>query len=162
MKREGSVIDQRVWFASNPPPRIKAHTFHITDRGRRELEFLQSTSSVTEQIPLGWRIPLLISHGNLVTIGPLAKMLNKDRGHVRRVMKNLQNKGLVDCLYSETRRSFGPDLITHLYRITELGRKVSDAGPDAYLRIIRSRRKRISKMSRVELENLRRLTIVYQ
>jgi len=77
-----------------------------------------------------------------MTIGQIAKMTGKQPGHVRRVMKSLQNKGLVDCLYSKTRTSFGQDVITHLYRITELGRKMLEAGPDRYVMIIRSRTKR--------------------
>jgi len=147
MKREGSVKDQWVWFASNPLPKIKAHTFHITDWGRRELKFLQSTANPTEPIPLGWRILLLISHGNLVTIGPIAKITGKPQGHIRRVMKSLQNKGLVDCLYSKMRISFGQDLITHLHRITDLGRKVLEAGPEAYLRTVRSPRQSMRRSS---------------
>jgi len=117
-------------------PGIRAHSFHITDRGRRELEIMQSTSSVTEQIPLGWRILLCMSHGVPVAIGPAAKMTGKPSGQVRRVMKSLHKKGLVDRLYHKTRTSFGHDIITHLYRIAKLGRQVLDAGPDAYLRTV--------------------------
>jgi len=81
---------------------------------------------------------VLISHGNLVTIGPLAKIVDKAPGHVRRVMKSLQNRGLVDCLISRTHNTFGDFMTTHLYRITELGRQVLKTGPTIYLRQIRS------------------------
>jgi len=37
-----------------------------------------------------------------MTIGQVAKMMDKDRGHVKRVMQSLQNKGLVECLVSST------------------------------------------------------------
>jgi len=77
-----------------------------------------------------------------VTVGWIAKLLGKDRGHVGRVMKSLHRVGLVDCLYSKTHTSFGQDMITHLHRIAKLGRQVLDAGPDAYLRTVRSRRRR--------------------
>jgi len=138
MKREGSVKDQWVYAAPGVVPAIKAHTFHITDRGRRELKILTSTTELSEPYPLGWRILVLISHGNLVTIGPLAKIVDKDPGHVRRVMKSLQNRGLVDCLISRTHNTFDDFMTTHLYRITELGRQVLKTGPTTYLRQIRS------------------------
>ena len=149
MKRSGSVEDQWIWFAPSVVPGIKAHTFHMTDLGGRELRFLQSTTSLTEPIPLGWRILLCLLHGNPVTIGPIAKMLAEESGHARRVMKTLQNKGLVDCLYSKTRTSFGWDAITHLWKITECGRQVLDADPEAYLRIVRSHKQRTGRPSSI-------------
>ena len=149
MKSRALVEDQWVYAAPGVLPGIKAHTFHITDEGRRELRFLQYVANPTEPIPLGWRILLLISHGNLVTIGPIARMLGKDRGEVKRTMKSLQNKGLVGSLYSKTRTSYGHDKVTHLYGIGELGRQVLDAGPDAYLRRVRQ-----EEQLRIELSGL--------
>jgi len=137
MKREGSVKDQWVWFAPGFVPGIKAHTFHITDRGRRELKILASTAELSEPYPLGYRILLFLPDGYPVTVGWIAKLLNKDSGHIRRVMKSLRNKGLVDCLCSKTRTSFGHSTITYLYGINDLGRQVLDAGPDPYPKIIR-------------------------
>jgi predicted ArsR family transcriptional regulator len=142
MKRDGFVKDQWIWFAPSVVPGIKAHTFHITDLGWRELEFLQLLGEPPKTYPLGYCILMCLKDANLVTIGPIAKMTGAPDGQVRRVIKSLHNKGLVDCLYSKTRTSFGHDMITHLYRINDLGRQVLDAGPDMYVMTIRSRTKR--------------------
>jgi DNA-binding PadR family transcriptional regulator len=137
MKRRGFVKDQWVWFAPNVVPGIKAHTWAITNQGRKEFELLQSIREPAESHPLGYRILLFMSHGGLMTIGQVVKTVGKDRGHVKRVMQSLQNKGFVDCLRSKTRTSLGHDMITHLYRINDLGRQVLDADPEAYLREVR-------------------------
>jgi DNA-binding MarR family transcriptional regulator len=147
MKRDGFVKDQWIRFAPNVVLEIKAHTFHITDQGRRELKLLQSKPDSTELIPLGWRILLFLSHGNLMTIGPLAKILGKERGHVKRVMESLHNKGLVSRHISLTRTSLDGHATTHLRKITDLGRQVLDAGPEAYLRMIRRSRRRRGRPS---------------
>jgi len=136
LKNHGLVEDQWVYVAPDVVPGIKAHTFHITDRGRRELKFMQCIGQAIEPIPLGWRILLHMSHGALMTIGQIAKMVDKDRGEVRRTVKSLHNAGMVDCLWNRTRASLGQDMITHLYRITEFGRQVLDAGQAAYMQII--------------------------
>lgn len=147
MKSKGLVRDQPEFFAPSVVPRIVAHGFTITDSGRKEVELLQSTANPVDPIPLGWRIPLYLSHGNPLTIGSIAKMSGAPNGQVRRVMKSLQNNGLVDCLVSRTRTTFGWDAITHLWGITELGRQVLDVGPETYLRIVRKpkRKPRASK-----------------
>jgi DNA-binding PadR family transcriptional regulator len=116
---------------------IRAHTFSITNRGKEELKFLQSVSEDRDTYPLGYCILLFLPDGYPVTVGWIAKLLGKDRGHVGRVMKSLHRAGLVDCLYSKTRTSFGRDMITHLYRITELGLEALEVGPDIYLRNVR-------------------------
>ena len=90
---------------------------------------------------------MCLLHGNPVTIGPIAKMLAEESGHVRRVMKSIHNAGLVDCLISKTRTSFGWDTITHLWKITERGRQVLDAGPEEYLRVVRSTMQRAGRPS---------------
>jgi hypothetical protein len=137
MKRCGLVKDEWGFFAPAVVPGIKAHMWSITNQGRGELEFLQSISQEHEPYPLGHRILLFMSHGALMTIGQIAKIMGKDRGHVKRVMKSLQNKGLGECLIGSTRTSFGWDATWHLYRIADLGRQVLDAGPDSYPEIIR-------------------------
>jgi hypothetical protein len=147
MKRDEFVKDQWALFAPDVVPGIKAHTFHMTDLGGRELRFLQSAANSTDPHPLGWRILLFMSHGAPVTIGPIAKATGKPNGQVRRVMKSLHNKGLMDCLISKTRTSFGWDAITHLWKITECGRQVLDADPEAYLRIVRSHKQRTGRSS---------------
>jgi len=139
MKDKGLVKDQPAMFASGVVPGIVAHGFLITDKGRSELGLLQSFKEHAEPYPLGYRILVYMSHGVIMTVGQIAKMLGKDRGHVGRVIKSLHRAGLIDCLYSKTRTSFGQDMITHLYRITDLGRQVLNAGPEAYLRLARSR-----------------------
>jgi hypothetical protein len=140
MKRDGFVKDEWISFAASVVPGIKAHTFHITDQGRKELKFSHSTAEEREFHPLGWRILLFMSHGGLMTIGQVAKMVDKGRGHVRGVMQSLQNKGLVECLTSSTRTTIGWDAIIYLYRITEAGRKVPDSGPAAYDDVIKRRK----------------------
>ncbi len=149
MKRDGFVKDQWIRFAPTVVPKLKAHVFSITNEGRKQLETMQSNESSMEQYPLGHRILLYISHGNPVTIGPIAKMTGKPKGQVKRVMESLQNKGLAVCLISSTCTALGYDAITHLWKITERGRQVLDADPEAYLRIVRSskRRPRISRMT---------------
>jgi Mn-dependent DtxR family transcriptional regulator len=142
MKGRGSVKDQPEFFARSVVPGILAHGFSITDLGKKELKFLQSTANPVEPIPLGWRILLYMSHENVMTTGQIAKMCGKDRGHVKRVVQSLQNKGLVDCLLSSTCTTFGLDAITHFWRITGLGKRIADAGPDMYVTTIRSRTKR--------------------
>ena len=137
MKSRRLVEDEWVYAAPTVVPRIKAHTFHITDRGRKELKLLQSLGEPLKAYPVEYCILMCLRHGDLVTIDPIAKMLDKDRGHVGRVIKSLHRAGLVDCLYSKTRASFGQDMITHRYRIADLGRRVLEAGPNAYLRKIR-------------------------
>jgi DNA-binding Lrp family transcriptional regulator len=143
MKREALVKDRWIRFAPEVVPKLIAHVFSITDQGGKRLTLMQSTEMPKEPYPLGYSILLYLSHGKPVTIGWLSKMCHKDAGHVRRVMKSLQNKGLVECLYSKTRTSFGHDMITHLYRITESGRKVLDAGPCMYAKIIRFPTRRV-------------------
>jgi hypothetical protein len=147
MENKGLVTDQPELFAENVVPGIRAHGFSITDPGRRELKLLESIKETAEPYPLGYRILLFMSHGNVMTIGPIAKMTRAPNGQVRRVMKSLHNKGLVECLYSKTRTSFGHDLITHLYRITDLGRKVLEAGPEVYLRTVRTPKQRMNRSS---------------
>lgn len=142
MKSKGLVTDRLELFASGVVPGIRAHGFSITDPGRRELELLQSIKEPAEPYPLGYRILLFMSHGGLMTISPLTKMTGKPSGHVRTVMKSLQNKELVDCLRSSTWTASSWPAITHLYRITELGREMLDAGPEAYLREIRRGKRR--------------------
>jgi DNA-binding MarR family transcriptional regulator len=97
---------------------------------------MHSTGTLTEPYPLGYQILLYLSHGKPVTIGWLSKMCRKDAGHVRRAVKSLQNKELVNCHMTSTRTASGYDAITHFYTITELGRQVLDAGPYRYLRMI--------------------------
>jgi DNA-binding MarR family transcriptional regulator len=159
MRSNELVEDQWVYTAPGVVPEIKAHTFHITDTGRRELKFLQLLGEPSRTYPLGYCILMCLRDANLVTIGPIAKMLNKDRGEVKRAMKSLQNKGLVRCLMSRTRTTLGYDAITHLYRITELGREVLDAGPTRYLEALRGCSKRTSKIVRLEQKNSERLGI---
>jgi len=150
MEGKGQVTDQPELFAPSVVPGILAHGFSITDEGRRELEFQQSIKETIDPYPLGYRILLFMSHGGLMTIGQIAKMTDKQPGHVRRIMKSLQNKGLVDHLVSGTRTAFGWDTITNLYRITDVGSQMLGAGPEAYLQIIKSR----GKLPRVDLWNL--------
>ena len=138
MKNHGLVEDQWAWFAPSVVPGIKTHTWAITNQGRKELDHLQSIKEPAELHPLGYRILLFMSHGNLMTIGPIAKMTGARNGQVRRVIESLQNKGLVVCLHSRTRTSFGHDVITHLWRITKLGQEMLDRGPTTYLRTVRS------------------------
>lgn len=145
MRSRGLVNDQPGFFANCVVPGIRAHGLSITNSGRRELKFLQSIPDNSDSSPLGYRILLCLMHGNPMTIGPIAKATSSLEGHVRRVMKSLQNKGLVECLYSQRRTSLGDDLITHLYRTTDLGRKVLDAGPAAYLRTVRRPTDRLNK-----------------
>jgi len=142
LKNHGQVEDQWVYAAPGVVPRIKAHTFHITDTGRRELKLLQSIRQEAEPYPVGYRILLFMSHGGLMTIGQIAKMCRKHPGHIRRVTKSLQNKRLVDCLYRQTRSSFGHGMITHRYRITDLGRQILKTGVASYIRVIRTHPKR--------------------
>jgi len=142
LKSRALVEDQWVYAAPGVVPGILAHGFSITDQGRRELRLLQSIPDECKPYPLGYRILLFMSHGNVMTTGQIAKMVDKDRGEVKRTMKSLQNKGLVDYLYSKTRTSFSHDMITHLWRISQLGRRVLDAGVERYFRIIRSRTRR--------------------
>jgi len=162
MKSRGLVEDEWVWFMPGSLPDIKAHTFHITDLGWRELKFMQSIPEATESYPLGYRILLYMSHGQPMTVGQIAKMLGEDRGHVGRVIKSLHRAGLVDCLYSKTRTSFGQDMITHLHRITELGQEVPSAGPRAYLSIARSNNRSMRKLSGSEHVERRSLGIVQE
>jgi len=140
MKRDGFVEDQWVYAAPSVLPGIKAHTFHITDRGRRGLKFLQLLGEPPKTYPLGYCILMCLKDAYPATAGQIAKMLSKDRGEVKRTMKSLQNKGLVDCMYSSTRTTFGWPAITHLYRITDLGRHVLGAGPANYLDAVRGHR----------------------
>jgi len=51
MKNHGLVEDQWVYAAPGVVPGIRAHTFHITDRGRRELKILTSTTELSEPYP---------------------------------------------------------------------------------------------------------------
>jgi len=139
MKREGLVIDQWVWFASNPLPRIKAHTFHITDRGRRELEFLQSLGEPPKTCPLGYCILKCLKDAYPATAGQIAKMCDKDRGHVRRVLTGLENHGLVRRYATCTRTRWNSETITNLWEIAKVGEAVLDAGPVASVRAIRRR-----------------------
>jgi len=145
MKRDGFVKDEWVSFAASVVPGIKAHMWSITNQGRGELKFLQSTVQESESHPLGYRILLFMSHGGLMTIGQIAKIIGKDRGHVKRVVQSLQNKGLVDCQYNKTRTSYGHDMIMHLYKISDPGRQVLDAGPEGYLRMIRGAMQRTKR-----------------
>jgi len=140
MKSRGLVEDEWVWFMSGFLPDVKAHTFHITDRGMKELKLLQSLGEPPKTYPLGYCILMCLKDSYPATAGQLAKMLGKDRGEVKRTMKSVQNKAPVDCLYRKTRTSFGQDIITHLYRITDLGGQVLEAGPNAYLRMVRCSR----------------------
>jgi predicted ArsR family transcriptional regulator len=141
MKRDGVVKDQWDLFAPNVVPGIKAHMWTITNQGRGELKFLQSTVQESESHPLGYRILLYMSHGALMTTGQIAKMCDKDKGHVKRVMTSLVNRGLVRHLFSAARTKSYHDLIINLWQIAELGREVSEAGPHNYQRLIRSQRK---------------------
>ncbi len=147
MKRDGFVKDQWIRFAPTVAPKLKAHIFSITSEGRKQVKTMQSNENSIEQYPLGHRILLYISHGGLMTIGPIAKITGKPKGQVRRVMESLHNKGLVNCLISKTQTSFGWDTITHLWKITERGRQVLDADPEAYLRIVRSHKQRTGRSS---------------
>jgi len=160
MKRDGFVEDQCVYAAPGVVPGIKAHTFHITDLGWRELKFLQLLGEPPKTYPLGYCILMCLKDACPATAGQIAKMLSKDRGEVRRTMKSLQSRALVDCLIGRTRTTFGWDTFTNLYRITELGRKVLDAGPDAYLRTVRSHRRCISKESNPKRMKMRNGTVV--
>ncbi len=148
MKIRGFVADQWALFAPSVVPGIKAHMWTITSKGRGELKLLQSVTEERELYPLGYRILLFMSHGGLMTIGQISKIVQKDRGHVKRVVESLQNKGLVDCQYNKTRTSFGQDMITHLYRLNDLGRQVLDADPEAYLRVARGSTQHRIKPSR--------------
>lgn len=145
MNSRGLVTDQLELFASSVVPRMVAHGFSVTDKGKRELELLRSITEPAEPYPLGYRILLCLSHGGLMTAGQIAKMVDKDSGHVRRVMKSLQNKGLVDCLVSSTRTASGYDAITHLWKTTALGVKVLNYCPSAYAQAMRTRRPGIGK-----------------
>jgi DNA-binding MarR family transcriptional regulator len=114
MKGRGLTGDRWMDYAPAVVPGIKAHMWSITNQGRGELKLLQFVTEEHEPYPLGYRILLFMSHGGLMTIGQIAKIVRKDRGHVKRVVQSLQNKGLVECLYGKTRTSFGPDMIMHL------------------------------------------------
>ncbi len=139
MKRDGFVKDQWIRFAPTVVPSLKAHVFSITERGRKQLPSLQSTTATVEAHPLGYRILLYISHGQPMTTGQIAKIVGKPRGHVKRVISSLSNLGLVKHLFvsATTRSSFGT--VVSLWQITGLGRQNLDAGPDAYLRILKRR-----------------------
>lgn len=115
MKSRGLVTDQLELFASSVVPRMVAHGFSVTDKGRRELELLRSITEPAEPYPLGYRILLCLSHEGLMTAGQIAKMVDKDRGHVKRVVQSLQNKGLVKCLYGKTRTSFRNPGFSHTF-----------------------------------------------
>jgi predicted ArsR family transcriptional regulator len=137
MESGGFVKDQMELFAASIVPKIKSHSFTITNAGQGELRYLKSIEQAITPSPLGYRILLFLMHGHPATIGQIAKATSSLEGHVRRVMKSLHNARLVDCLYSKTRTSFGHDMITHLYKISESGREVLDAGPAAHLRMVR-------------------------
>jgi DNA-binding MarR family transcriptional regulator len=139
MKNHGLVEDQWAWFAPNVVPGIKAHMWSITNQGRGELKFLQSTVQESESHPLGYRILLYMSHGGLMTTGQIAKMCSKDKGHVKRVLTSLENSGLVRRCPVSVRTRLGYEAITNLWQITPLGREVLDLSSDAYLRSTRSR-----------------------
>jgi len=69
-------------------------------------------------------------------------MTGKPKGHVREVLGNMQTHGLVRKYIAVANTRRHSKAITYLWQITDLGQKVSDAGPAAYLRTVRSRRGR--------------------
>ncbi len=139
MKREGSVEDNWIMFAPTVVPKLKAHVFSITERGRKQLPSLQSTATTVEAHPLGYRVLLYISHGHPMTTGQIAKICAKDKGHVKRVMTSLTDRGLVRHLFHSTRTRSSNDVVINLWQITGLGREALDAGPEGYLRILKRR-----------------------
>lgn len=139
MKTRGFVKDRWALFAPDVVPKLIAHVFSITEQGRKQLPLMQSTEASTEPYPLGYRILLFMSHGGLMTVGRIAKMVDKDRGHVKRVIESLQNAGLVACHMNSTHTPSGYDAITHIYVISKLGREVLSSGPAAYLERTRKR-----------------------
>jgi len=139
MKRDGFVEDQWVYAAPGVVPGIKAHTFHITNAGRKELKFLQSLGEPPKTYPLGYCILMCLKDAYPATAGQVAKLCDKDRGHVRRVLTGLENHGLVRRYVTSTRTRWNSETITNLWEITKVGEGVLDAGPVACVRAIRRR-----------------------
>lgn len=134
MKQKGSVKDQWIRFAPTIAPKLKAHVFSITSEGRKQLETMQSNENSKEPYPLGHRILLYISHGHPMTTGQIAKIVGKPKGHVKRVISSLSNRGLVKHLFvsATTRSGFGT--VISLWQITSLGRDVLYRGPTSYMK----------------------------